>query len=91
MEAVKAENMLQHEDEIFARPARTWFQTMKEKQALASAEQQGREPAAKKSPRDKQAEKNARKRARAQDASEQADGKKKHKLMQVSRHVQEHT
>ena len=33
MEAAKAENMVEHEAEINARPARTWFQTRKEKQA----------------------------------------------------------
>ena len=33
MEAAKAENMVAHEAEIQARPARTWFQTRKEKEA----------------------------------------------------------
>jgi len=33
MEAQKAENMVEHEAEIHARPARTWFQTKKEKEA----------------------------------------------------------
>ena len=33
MEAAKAENMVEHEAEIHARPARTWFQTKKEKEA----------------------------------------------------------
>lgn len=33
MEAAKAENMVEHEAEINARPARTWFQTRKEKEA----------------------------------------------------------
>eukprot|EP00879_Flechtneria_rotunda_P032432 GHRR01035638.1.p1 GENE.GHRR01035638.1~~GHRR01035638.1.p1 ORF type:complete len:353 (+),score=125.53 GHRR01035638.1:1004-2062(+) len=37
MEANKAANMLEHEDEIYSRPARTWFQTEKEKKALAQA------------------------------------------------------
>jgi ATP-dependent RNA helicase DDX27 len=27
MELQKGENMLKHEDEIFSRPARTWFQS----------------------------------------------------------------
>lgn len=31
MELKKGENMLEHEAEIFSRPARTWFQTEKEK------------------------------------------------------------
>ena len=36
MEAAKAENMVEHEAEISARPARTWFQTRKEKEAVAT-------------------------------------------------------
>jgi len=32
MELKKGENMVEHEEEIFARPARTWFQTANEKQ-----------------------------------------------------------
>ncbi|CAG7851596.1 ATP-dependent RNA helicase drs1; AltName: Full=DEAD box RNA helicase 11 [Serendipita indica DSM 11827] len=32
MELQKGENMLKYEDEIFSRPARTWFQTSKEKE-----------------------------------------------------------
>ncbi|PRW45622.1 DEAD-box ATP-dependent RNA helicase 28 [Chlorella sorokiniana] len=35
MEAQKAANMLEHEDEIRARPARTWFQTEHQKRELA--------------------------------------------------------
>ena len=31
MELKKGENMIEHEAEIFSRPARTWFQTGKEK------------------------------------------------------------
>lgn len=31
MEAVRAENLLLHEQEIGSRPARTWYQTEKEK------------------------------------------------------------
>jgi ATP-dependent RNA helicase DDX27 len=33
----KAENMVAHENEIFARPARTWFQTTQEKQDAKTA------------------------------------------------------
>ena len=33
MEIKKGENMLEHEKEIFSRPARTWFQNAKDKQA----------------------------------------------------------
>ncbi|EAU93002.1 ATP-dependent RNA helicase drs1 [Coprinopsis cinerea okayama7 len=32
MELTKGENMMKHQDEIFSRPARTWFQTNKEKE-----------------------------------------------------------
>lgn len=32
MELKKGQNMIEHEAEIFSRPARTWFQTSKEKQ-----------------------------------------------------------
>lgn len=37
MEATKAANMLEHEAEIFARPARTWFQSQSQKKAAASS------------------------------------------------------
>jgi ATP-dependent RNA helicase DDX27 len=36
MEATKAQNMLDHEAEIYSRPARTWFQSSKEKAAAAA-------------------------------------------------------
>jgi ATP-dependent RNA helicase DDX27 len=32
MELKKGQNMLEHGDEIYSRPARTWFQNEKEKQ-----------------------------------------------------------
>ncbi|KAE8674790.1 DEAD-box ATP-dependent RNA helicase 28 [Hibiscus syriacus] len=35
MEATKAENMIAHKDEIYARPKRTWFRTEKEKKLVA--------------------------------------------------------
>lgn len=35
MELKKGQNMIEHEKEIFARPARTWFQTAKEKQTAS--------------------------------------------------------
>ncbi|XP_073136855.1 DEAD-box ATP-dependent RNA helicase 28 [Henckelia pumila] len=35
MEATKAENMIAHKDEIYARPKRTWFVTEKEKKLAA--------------------------------------------------------
>lgn len=33
MELKKGQNIIEYQDEIFSRPARTWFQTGKEKQA----------------------------------------------------------
>jgi ATP-dependent RNA helicase DDX27 len=36
MEAQKAENMIEHETEIYSRPARTWFQSGKEKKDIAA-------------------------------------------------------
>ncbi|CAN7031357.1 unnamed protein product [Brassica rapa subsp. trilocularis] len=38
MEFAKAENMIEHRDEIFARPKRTWFMTEKEKKLVAKTE-----------------------------------------------------
>ncbi|KAJ0236722.1 DEAD-box ATP-dependent RNA helicase 28 [Hirschfeldia incana] len=38
MEFAKAENMIEHRDEIYARPKRTWFITEKEKKLVAKAE-----------------------------------------------------
>ncbi|OCF33533.1 ATP-dependent RNA helicase DRS1 [Kwoniella heveanensis BCC8398] len=37
MELKKGQNMVEHQDEIYARPARTWFQSEKEKQDAKSA------------------------------------------------------
>jgi ATP-dependent RNA helicase DDX27 len=38
MEFAKAENMIAHRDEIYARPKRTWFMTEKEKKLVAKAD-----------------------------------------------------
>ena len=35
MEANKAENLIEHETDIYSRPARTWFQTEKQKKQVA--------------------------------------------------------
>jgi ATP-dependent RNA helicase DDX27 len=35
MELTKGQNMIEHEAEIYSRPARTWFQTSKEKEKAA--------------------------------------------------------
>lgn len=41
MELKKGQNMIEHQDEIFSRPARTWFQSEKEKaKAVATSKQQ---------------------------------------------------
>ncbi|XP_077246250.1 DEA(D/H)-box RNA helicase family protein [Tasmannia lanceolata] len=37
MEATKAENMIEHREEIYSRPKRTWFATEKEKKLTAKA------------------------------------------------------
>ncbi len=34
VQALKAQNMLYHEEEIYSRPKKTWFQTEKEKKEL---------------------------------------------------------
>ncbi|OAY22619.1 DEAD-box ATP-dependent RNA helicase 28 isoform X2 [Manihot esculenta] len=43
MEATKAENLITHKDEIFARPKRTWFVTEKEKKLVAKAAKASKE------------------------------------------------
>ncbi len=40
MELKKGQNMIEHEAEIFSRPARTWFQTGKEKAQAEGASHQ---------------------------------------------------
>lgn len=37
MEIKKGQNMIAHKDEIFSRPARTWFQTTREKRKAKGA------------------------------------------------------
>ncbi|RID79108.1 hypothetical protein BRARA_A01876 [Brassica rapa] len=44
MEFAKAENMIEHRDEIYARPKRTWFMTEKEKKLVAKAEDSAGNP-----------------------------------------------
>lgn len=43
MEANKAQNLMDHESEIFSRPKKTWFQTPKEKRQIASAAKAAKE------------------------------------------------
>lgn len=38
MEVKKGQNMIEHEAEIYSRPARTWFQTGKEKQTAEGSQ-----------------------------------------------------
>ncbi|KAG9101037.1 nucleolar DEAD-box protein required for synthesis of 60S ribosomal subunit [Ceratobasidium sp. 370] len=40
MELKKSQNMIEHEEEIFSRPKRTWFQTEKEKEKSAALSKQ---------------------------------------------------
>ncbi|KAJ6575136.1 P-loop containing nucleoside triphosphate hydrolase protein [Mycena capillaripes] len=46
MELKKGQNMIEHEAEIFSRPARTWFQTSKEKQSAEAVSKQQYEASA---------------------------------------------
>ncbi|WVQ80664.1 ATP-dependent RNA helicase DRS1 [Cryptococcus sp. DSM 104549] len=67
MELRKGQNMVEHEAEIFARPARTWFQTGKEKEAAKNASKEayvGSFPTAKPDPKEKEKEKPAVKRGK---------------------------
>jgi superfamily II DNA/RNA helicase len=43
MEADKAENLIEKRDEIMSRPARTWFQSEKEKEAVRDAAKEAKE------------------------------------------------
>lgn len=43
MEATKAENMIEHKDDIFSRPKRTWFTTEREKRLIAMAAKASKE------------------------------------------------
>ena len=87
MEAQKASNMMEHQDEIQARPPRTWFQTPKEKKAAAEAARLGPDKAdkaakAKKGGQDKAALKGKRKRER--EAEEHDSKSKRQHLREVS-------
>ncbi|XP_058098911.1 DEAD-box ATP-dependent RNA helicase 28 [Magnolia sinica] len=43
MEAIKAENMIEHKDDIYSRPKRTWFATEREKKLIAKAAKESKE------------------------------------------------
>ena len=44
MEVTKGQNILEHEAEIYSKPARTWFQTGKDKQQSKGASHSPRMP-----------------------------------------------
>ncbi|GAB4821500.1 hypothetical protein N2152v2_008546 [Parachlorella kessleri] len=83
MEAQKALNMVEHEDEIRARPARTWFQTERQKREVAQKSKAaalagGREGEGEGDPRDKKQDgKAARKEKLKQKAAKQTEDKKR--------------
>ena len=65
MELHKASNLMEHRDEIMSRPARSWFQTSKERQALKD-EARLQQPTAGGAPTDTASEGGAKKRASAE-------------------------
>ncbi|KAG0165454.1 nucleolar DEAD-box protein required for synthesis of 60S ribosomal subunit [Apophysomyces sp. BC1034] len=94
MKVLKTENMLKHGDEIYARPARTWFQTEKEKKAakdIGKADHKAKfgikeaSPAKKTEKRDKYAGMSRKKRRRLQmieeDEEDVRESAKKQKLV----------
>ncbi|KAF7723561.1 nucleolar DEAD-box protein required for synthesis of 60S ribosomal subunit [Apophysomyces ossiformis] len=94
MKVLKTENMLKHGEEIFARPARTWFQSEKEKKAakeLGNADHRAKfgikeaSPAKKTEKRDKYAGMSRKKRRRLQmmeeDGEDVAAAAKKQKIV----------
>ena len=84
MEAQKATNMMEHQDEIAARPARTWFQTPREKKRAAEAAKEdpkGKGPKPKKGGQDKTALKGKRRRER--EAEEQDSKSQRPHLREV--------
>ena len=94
MEATKAANLVEHEADIYSRPARTWFQTPRQKAALAEAARadagglglrSGSEhPAAgDKRKRDKEAARQERKRKRGQEEAVADKRRKNNRLIEV--------
>ncbi|KAJ3575639.1 hypothetical protein NP233_g978 [Leucocoprinus birnbaumii] len=61
MELKKGQNMVEHQDEIFSRPARTWFQSEKEKQNAQAKSKQEHESGAKSSTKQAKADLDANK------------------------------
>ncbi|KXN90005.1 ATP-dependent RNA helicase DRS1 [Leucoagaricus sp. SymC.cos] len=62
MELRKGQNMVEHQDEIFSRPARTWFQTGKEKQNARAISKHEHESGARSSKQPKTLDANKHKR-----------------------------
>jgi hypothetical protein len=99
MEAAKASNLVEHEAEIYARPARTWFQTPRQKAALSEAARAAGEGArAAPAPggggsaadvrrRDKEARRQEAKRKRGAEAAAADKRRKGNRLMEVRRPV----
>ncbi|CAL8470679.1 g10221 [Coccomyxa elongata] len=93
MEAQKAENMVEHEAEIAARPPRTWFQTGREKAAAADRAREGELGLAddsqggkkgKAAKKDREREERKRKRGEADAAEKQ---RKRNKLLEETEGV----
>ncbi|KAK9828521.1 hypothetical protein WJX72_000533 [[Myrmecia] bisecta] len=85
MELQKAQNMVEHEAEIFARPPRTWFQTEKQKRETAEAAKRGEAGAAaeeaKKTKKDKESRKAERKLEKAREKAKNEDHRKRKNVL----------
>ncbi|PPR05356.1 hypothetical protein CVT24_007970 [Panaeolus cyanescens] len=76
MELKKGENMIEHEAEIFSRPARTWFQTGKEKEKAEALSKQLHETGGKKKNSTKTADSDKPKRDKLSGLSRKAKRRK---------------
>lgn len=73
MQAVKAQNMIDHSDEILSRPARTWFQSPQQKKDAASASMGSQTKASSLKTRSfKDPKAKAKRKAREEDTPEEA-------------------
>ncbi|KMZ57390.1 DEAD-box ATP-dependent RNA helicase 28 [Zostera marina] len=84
MEATKALNFIEHKDEIFSRPKRTWFSTEKEKKSVASAAKEaslgGNKPTGKKFISAEQADELKMKEKRRREREKSLPRKKRRRL-----------
>ncbi|XP_074279079.1 DEAD-box ATP-dependent RNA helicase 28 [Silene latifolia] len=82
MEAAKAENMIEHKDEIFSRPKKTWFMTEKAKKLMAKAVKGSleKEPSSKEVVSAEQAEDLKLKEKRKREREKKLPRKKRRKL-----------